>query len=421
MNIFDPPVWICGFCTLLAMIASANTLALRRYSRVRLEERFTRQGKRERIALFDNDEEALVSATALLRLLANIIVVLSIWKMSDRVAAKPWQSYLITLLGGGGVLMVFSVAIPNAWARYAAEPLLEFSYAALLSLRKVLSPIIAIVHIFDPFVRRLAGVAPGESDAAEEEILEAVTEGEREGVVDEGEKRMIENVLELDERTAGQVMTPRTEIHAVPLESTLIQVHKIIDEFGHSRLPVYDGSLDRVVGVLYAKDLLRYLENSTADFSITKTMRPAVFVPESKLLTDLLTELKGKKVHIAVVLDEYGGTAGLVTVEDILEEIVGEIEDEYEPTLPSEIRRIDSHTVEIDARARVDELNDQLDLHLPEDNDYETIGGFVSSHLGIIPEVGHSFAYNNNTYTVVDAEPRKINRLRLQLGEAVGK
>ena len=417
MNILNPPVWICAISTLLSMMASANTLALRHYSRARLEERFSRQRKRDRIALFDNDEDALVSATALLRLLANIIVVLSIWQMSHRSDAQPWRSYLVALLGGGGVLMVFSVAIPNAWARYAAEPLLEFSYPALLALRKVLSPAISFVHMFDPFVRRLAGVVPGESDATEEEILEAVTEGEREGVVDEGEKRMIENVLELDERTAGQVMTPRTDIHAVPLEATLEQVHKLIDEVGHSRLPVYDGSLDRVVGVLYAKDLLRYLENSAADFSIAKNMRSAVFVPESKLLNDLLTELKAKKVHIAVVLDEYGGTAGLVTVEDIIEEIVGEIEDEYEPTLPSEIRRIDSTTVEIDARARVDELNDQLDLHLPEDNDYETIGGFVSSHLGTIPEAGHSFAYNNTTFTVLDAEPRKINRLRLQMGD----
>lgn len=144
-------------------------------------------------------------------------------------------------------------------------------------------------------------------------------------------------------------------------------------------------------------------------------MRKVFFIPESKLVRDLLREFQAQKLHIAVVLDEYGGTAGLVTIEDILEELVGEIRDEYDPAAPAELKRIDENTAEIDARMRIDDLNDQFNIELPEDEDYETLGGFVFSRMGKIPKVGERCEHNNIAIQVIAAEPRRITRLRLSI------
>ena len=164
--------------------------------------------------------------------------------------------------------------------------------------------------------------------------------------------------------------------------------------------------------MLYAKDLLRDI-NHPGDAEIRNRLRQPYFVPESKSLRDLLHDFQNQKVHVAVVLDEYGGTAGVVTFEDILEELVGEIIDEHEPPQSEPIKRIDENTIEVDARYEIDELNDQFNLTVPEDADYETVGGFAFAQLGYIPNVGESFEYENMRFTVIDAHQRKINRLRV--------
>ncbi len=240
-----------------------------------------------------------------------------------------------------------------------------------------------------------------------------MSEGERHGAVDEEEKEMIESVIELSDTRVEEIMTPRTEVVAIPKDADLDNVLETIRAKGHSRIPVYDETIDTILGVLYAKDLLQ--KEANAPFDLTTTMRKAFFIPESKLVRDLLREFQEQKLHIAVVLDEYGGTAGLVTIEDILEELVGEIRDEYDPTAPVEIKRLDEHTVEVDARMRVDDLNDQLDIELPEDGDYETIGGFVFSRMGKIPKIGERFEHDNIGIDVIAAEPRRITRLRLSV------
>ena len=184
------------------------------------------------------------------------------------------------------------------------------------------------------------------------------------------------------------------------------------------RLPVYEETIDSVLGVLYAKDLLY---NGTDDaFDVTSNMRGALFIPESKPVRELLREFQAEKVHMAVVLDEYGGTAGLVTIEDLLEELVGEIADEYETVTQEPMCRIDDRTVEVDARMRIDELNDELAIELPEDGDYETIGGFVFSTLGKIPGVGEECAFENIGIQVIEAEPRRVKRVRLSIEPVPG-
>lgn len=226
---------------------------------------------------------------------------------------------------------------------------------------------------------------------------------------------MIESVIEFRDTQVGQIMTSRPEIVALELKASLPEVKRTLEESGHSRIPVYDGTLDHIVGILYARDLLKHLGQSPEQFNIRSAIRPAVFVPEIKPLRDLLREFRQQKVHIAIVADEYGGTAGLVTIEDILEELVGEISDEHEPISPSTFRRVDERTADVDARIYLGDLNRLLGLDLPDDAGYETLGGFVSVTMGRIPPEGTSFEHEGVRYTVTSAEPQKVNRVKIEL------
>jgi CBS domain containing-hemolysin-like protein len=201
----------------------------------------------------------------------------------------------------------------------------------------------------------------------------------------------------------------------LPIDSTLAQVKQTLEESGHSRIPVYNGTLDHVAGILYARDLLQFLGQATVRFDIRSAMRPAYFVPETRPLRDLLHDFRVKKVHIAIVLDEYGGTAGLVTIEDVLEELVGDISDEHEPLEPSMFKPLSETTAEVDARMYIDELNRRMGLNVPEDAGYDTIGGYVSTTLGRIPEPGTVFEQDGVRFTVLEAEPQKVNRVKVEV------
>ncbi|MHC4720593.1 MAG: hemolysin family protein [Planctomycetota bacterium] len=179
-------------------------------------------------------------------------------------------------------------------------------------------------------------------------------------------------------------------------------------------MPVYEDNIDNIVGLIYAKDLLADIGRGGGDFKLRDKMRGTYFVPETKPIRTLLHEFQNQKLHIAILLDEYGGTAGIVTLEDILEELVGEITDEYEKPVPGPIKRIDEETIEVDARTYIDDLNEEFELSLPEDEDYDTVGGFVFSHLGYVPKSGEAFDYENLNFTISSAEARRIKRLRIR-------
>jgi putative hemolysin len=226
---------------------------------------------------------------------------------------------------------------------------------------------------------------------------------------------MIESVIEFRDAKAGQVMTTRPEMVGIELGATLDEVKHAIEQSGHSRLPVYDGTLDHIVGILYARDLLKHLGLPPEQFDMRSAMRPAIFVPETKPLRDLLREFRVQKVHIAVVLDEYGGTAGLVTIADILQELVGEISDEHPPHGNPMIKKVGENSFEVDAKIDLDQINRTVALNIPNDDGYETLGGFVSVMLGRIPQKGTTFEHNGVRYTVLDAEPQRVKRLRIEL------
>ncbi len=399
---------------------SANAVALRIFSRVRLQEAFKSAGKENLTDRLVEDADALVLTCSLYRLILNMGILLSLIGIFAEVheGGPKIADYVLTFIIAAVIFSVFGLAVPHAWAKYAGEKILCRTYGLLMLFERIASPVLYIFKLYDALVRRLAGVAettPEEQhEERQEEFLNGLEQHRMNGVVDEEEQEMIEKVLELSETTVDEIMTPRTDIVAVEVKSDLPAVLETINNAGHTRVPVYEENIDNIIGLVYAKDLLTEFGKPAADFRLRDKIREAYFVPETKPLRALLHEFQNQKLHIAVVLDEYGGTAGIVTLEDILEELVGEITDEYEKTPPKTIKKIDENTIEVDARTYVDDLNDELELNLPEDEDYDTIGGFVFSHLGYIPKAGESFEYASLKFTITSAEARSIKRIKIQ-------
>jgi len=422
--------WAVLLVCLLAggsLFFSVNAVALRIFSHVKLQEAFKaaikKEDSKDLTERLSEMEEELILTCSLYRLIFNMCILLVlVFVFTNRGGPVSRDNdavdYLLAALVAFGIFSVFSLAIPHAWAKYAGEKFLSRTYRIVMLFAFIASPILYIFKLYDGFVRRLAGIGettPEEQhEEKQEEFLTGLEQHKTDGVLDEEEQEMIENVLELSNSTADEIMTPRTDIVAAEVSSDLQQVLQIITSGGHTRIPVYENNIDNIVGLIYAKDLLAEIGKDPVDFKLREKMRKVYFVPESKSLRALLHEFQNKKLHISIVLDEYGGTAGIVTLEDILEELVGEITDEYEETPAEPIKKIDQNTIEADARTYIDDLNDECDLNLPEDEDYETIGGFVFSRLGYIPKVDESFDYENLKFTIASAEARKIKRIKIQ-------
>jgi CBS domain containing-hemolysin-like protein len=397
--------------------ALANS-ALRSFSRARLEERLSarsRLGELRRLYEHHNDLLQMARALHILCLVAVTLLV-QVWAI-DRFGdgAAGW---LVGGIAAGAACVTLAGVIPLAWAKYAAEGVLVVTLPVLHACRVVFSPIWRVLSPLDSLVRRLAGVPPDQRPLShiEEEIRSVTSEGEREGRLSKRQKQMIENVIRFAQTDASQIMTPRTDIVSIESGTSAAEARALIAASGHSRIPVTSGNIDTIVGILYAKDLLeRSCGAVGADLKVKDVCRPPLFVPETKELDELLREFQGDKVHMAIVLDEYGGTAGLVTIEDVVEEIVGEIVDEYEQEPPKPIRPIEPQSFEVEARVRIDELNRQLAVHLPEHEDYETVGGFVLTRLGYIPKAGEVLRADGLRITVLEADERRIMRLRIDL------
>lgn len=399
---------------------SVNSLALRIFSRVKLQEAFKALKKESRADKVIDSAEKLTWTCSFFRMVSNIailLVLLTIFVRHPQGTASMGDIVSAVVIALA-LFLVFSLAIPHAWSKYAGEKVLARTYRLLTLAAVLVYPVLLILQLYDVIVRRLAGVVePTEEEAHEEkqeEFLSVVEEHTMKGAFDEEEQEMIEHVLELSDTSVEKIMTPRTDIVAIDADADLKSVLDTVTNAGHSRIPIYEENIDKIIGLIYAKDLLAEIGNTSDEFNLRDKMRQAYFVPETKLLRILLHEFQSQKLHIAVVLDEYGGTAGIVTIEDILEELVGEITDEYEDAPAESIRQIDPKTVEIDARMHIDDINEEFELELPEDEDYDTIGGFVFSHLGYIPKSGETFDYENLKFSITVAGPRKVNRVRIE-------
>jgi CBS domain containing-hemolysin-like protein len=413
-----PLLWIILFASIAAsLFFSTLTYCLRDFSRVRLADYLDSKGRYQLLETTLKHVNDFIFVTALLRLVANVAVLLCLLRAFDTAHLGRWPQYLLAAGVTLAITLFCSVAIPHAIARHLAEQIIGSFIGTLHTLRIVFLPFTKLMHWTDRLVLKLTG-ATTDSEAQqqiEQEILSVVEEGQKEGVVDAQAREMIESVIEFRDTQVGQIMTPRPEIVAIEVHSNLSEVQRTLIESGHSRIPVYDGTLDHIVGILYARDLLKHLCTPPEKFNLRAALRPATFVPETKPLRDLLRDFRRNRVHAALVADEYGGTAGLVTIEDILKELVGDLGDEHAPATDSMFQRVSDHIAEVDAKIPIPALNQKLPLNLPEDAGYETLGGFVAMSMGHIPPPGATLEQDNARYTVLAAEPQRIDRVRIEL------
>jgi CBS domain containing-hemolysin-like protein len=301
-------------------------------------------------------------------------------------------------------ILVFSEILPKTigatWWQALAPTAAQVLRWMILLMKPILIPLAIFNRLITPKSKRGSTVS-----RAELEVLAEI--GRREGTIDQAEWEVMTNVMNLDEVTVGQVMTPRTQVVAIPIQASLDEAQALMLEEGRLRLPVYDGSIDRVVGVVLARDLWRAVREGVTE--LREVVRDPTFVPESKAVEDLIREMRLQRIKMAIVLDEFGGTAGLVTLEDLIEEIVGEIQDEHEQDpLPFE-EQLEGE-VRMSGAVPVSEVNDRFGLSLPEDQ-YETVGGYLFGTLGRIAQVGDEVLVPAGILRVVAMDGRRIDRI----------
>ena len=325
--------------------------------------------------------------------------------------ALPVAFILITFL-----LIVFGELAPKALAiQHSQSTTLAVAFP-LWFFYLIFSPAIVALNWTANQVLRLFGIRPAseaEHYHSGEELRFLLEQGREGGTIEEEEHELIENVFEFGETTVREIMVPRTSIAAIEVTSSRSALVNLLVEGGYSRIPVYEDSLDNIIGVVHAKDLITLMEHR--DLIILRDLlRPAFFVPETKPIDDLLREFQRRKVHLAIVVDEFGSTAGLVTMEDVLEELVGEIQDEHDSE-NHDIEKVSDQTYIINAALSISDVNDHInEFELPEGNDYTSVGGFINKWLGRIPEVNEIFEYDTLRMTVLKTDNHHVAQVKIE-------
>ena len=301
----------------------------------------------------------------------------------------------------------FALANPDRIALTVSGPITLFA--------KIVSPLVAVLVLLTKIISKPFGIDPTRTpELSAAEIRLIVEQGSQQGVLEAEEEQMISAVMSLSDSKLHEVMVPRIDIVAIDQEASFDDAVTLVLTEGHSRTPLYKESVDHIVGILYAKDLLRIIAAGGPRPRLRDIMRPALFVPESQAVDDLLNELQRRRVHMAIVLDEYGGTAGLVTIEDLLEEIVGEIQDEFDEEEPMKVIVREGEAI-LDGRADIDEMGELVDpaLELEDDEEYDTVGGFVYHRIGRVPVVGDTVAVDPFKITVIKVIGRRVGKVRV--------
>ncbi|MCX5980166.1 MAG: hemolysin family protein, partial [Chloroflexi bacterium] len=315
---------------------------------------------------------------------------------------------IVSIVLGELIPKGFALANPDRIALAASGPISLFA--------KIVSPLVALLVLLTKAISKPFGIDPTRTpELSAAEIRLIVEQGSQQGVLEAEEEQMISAVMSLSDSKLHEVMVPRIDIVAIDQEATFDEAVEVVLKEGHSRTPLYRESVDHIVGILYAKDLLRLIAAGGPRPRLRDIMRPALFVPESQSVDDLLHELQRRKVHMAVVLDEYGGTAGLVTIEDLLEEIVGEIQDEFDEEEPMKVE-IGPGEVILDGRADIDDLTELVEpaLELEDDEEYDTLGGFVYHRIGRVPVVGDAVVIEPFVITVIKVSGRRVGKVRVR-------
>jgi CBS domain containing-hemolysin-like protein len=419
----DAFLWITIAGLLAACVMAIAARSLHSFSRHELEEICQQRQSPERFAeIVRCHEKVAMSVEMAVMLLVALTIgagCLWSWQMFGWAHSRPVLLLAISVTVLGQLVGITTVWLPRSVARIGAASFLYSTWPFWRWMGRLSRPLVWSAQAIDALLHRMFRRTEQRADeeSIEEEIRTIVSEGHREGLLEEDAREMIEGVIELGAAVVSTIMTPRTEIHMLPLNTPWDEVVESIIESGHTRVPVFDKNRDDIAGILYSKDLLPELAKCSGEppRPLAELLRKPLFVPQTKPVDDLLKLFQKSRTHIAVVLDEYGGVSGLVTIEDVLEEIVGEINDEYDQQSEASVRKIDEDMCEALGRAHIDEINELMGFELPEDANFDTIGGFVFAEFGRVPAVGESMTWHDSVrVTVLEASRRRVNRVRLE-------
>lgn len=331
------------------------------------------------------------------------------------ISIATWQNISIVIITIilSFFTLVFGELVPKRLAMKYYEKISFATIGVIKGISVVTAPFVKLLTWSTNLVSKIFGVGEQEEEiVTEEEIKMMVNQGEEKGSIEENEKELINNVFEFNDIIASEIMTYRTDIYAIEINEDVYEILDEIDEYKYSRIPVYEETIDDIKGILFLKDILK-LVSTRKEFKIADIMRDAYFVPESKPIDEIFEELQANKMQMAIVVDEYGGTAGLLTMEDILEELVGNIFDEYDD-VEVEYKRLDDNTYLIDGSVSLYEMKKILDIELPE-GDYETLSGYLIEKLGRLPEENEHPVIEDEhlTYKIEEYEDRRIKWVKV--------
>ncbi len=399
-------IFIAAALLLLVIVAAAEA-SVSAASRVRLRSLANKGSQRAQLLHNYADERTSVLAVlAIVRTLAVVLAAALLLFLIARTTGDSWGT-LFVVAASAVILLAALDALPRLIVSRNPEEWGLRLVSVIRVFRAIFGP---VAWAIDRSLRTVVGAEDEDEEDETEELLrraEIETDG---GEIEEDERQMIQGIIGLDETTAREIMAPRIDLVALEVTDTIDDALRLIVDKGFSRIPLYDETIDNVIGIVYAKDLLRCVTESRRP-ALRDIARPPYFIPESKRVDELLAELRRSKVHIAIVVDEYGGTAGLVTIEDLLEEIVGEIQDEYDRE-ETPIERVNETEAILDARVSIDALSELFGFETDDDEDYDTVGGFVYHHLGKVPVAGDEVRVDGLTLRVLSVLGRRIKKVR---------
>ncbi|MGQ9503286.1 MAG: hemolysin family protein [Thermogutta sp.] len=420
-------LWLSLLGLGVACVASTGTRALSDFPSHDLEDLCRKRNRMERMKeVFAHYRRASI-ASELVAIVAVLFVVATAalnlgqsWhdRHEASSALSVWRGIILESAGVGLAILFATVFVPRAVSLLWSAHVVYYGWPLWRFLECLMTPFLFVNRVVEVVLARSAGVQlPQESEEQfEEEIRTLVSEGEREGLLEGEAREMIEGVIKLSDVNVSEIMTPRTEMMCVSTKLSWDEMLELVIREGHSRIPVYEETRDNIVGILYVKDLLPHLARASGKERApwTSLLREPFFVPETKPVDALMQEFQQTRNHMAIVLDEYGGVSGVITLEDILEEIVGEIGDELDQEAVEEIQIHEDGRAEVQGYARVEEINRRLDLALPEHEEYDTIAGLLMTHLGRVPHVGESVVFGKVCITVVEGDRRRIRRVVIE-------
>jgi len=407
-------ILIVVFLILLSGFFSASETALTAFRSTNLEKITNPKEANLLKRWLKNPNEVLVGillGNNIVNILSSVIAT----TITGNIFGSSGKSIAIATVVMTVVILIFGEITPKIIAKSSAVEIARRAIRVVYWFTYVTKPIVIILMFVSKLMGRLLGVEVGKDTLmTEEDIISMVNVGKEEGIIEEDEQEMIHSIVGFGETSAKEVMTPRTAVLAFEGNKTINEIWDEMIENNFSRIPIYEETIDNIIGVLYIKDIMNAVKDGKTDIPVKEFARPPYFIPETKSIIEILNEFRNLQVHIAIVLDEYGGVVGIVTIEDLIEEIVGEIRDEFDTEEGELIKKIDEKSYEIDAMIDIETLDNELDIHLPESEDYESLGGLIVTMLGKVASVGDEVIMDRVRIKVLELDKLRISKVYIE-------